>query len=138
MMVLRFAYLVKVYNLPPSLVNIDQRGIHLVPMVRERTWEKRGSKVVGVLGGDDKRSITTCVFSFVDGTLLPFQLILQGTTKSVLPKIHGTQISLNHGFHFTMTNNHWSNLESMQEFVNFILVPYLDNEVQKLNLSSLQ
>jgi len=100
-----------------------------MPMVRKRTWEKRGSKVVGVLGGDDKRSITTCVFSFVDGALLPFQLIFQGTTKRVLPKIRGTQIGLNHGFHFTMTNNHWSNLESMQEFVNFILVPQLDNEV---------
>ncbi len=129
-MVLRIAYLVKVYNLPPSLVvNINQRGIHLVPMVRERAWEKRGSKVVGVLGGDDKRSITTCVFSFADGALLPFQLIFQGTTKRVLPKIRGTQIGLNHGFHFTMTNNHWLNLESMQEFVNFILVPQLDNEV---------
>jgi hypothetical protein len=38
MMVLRIVYLVKVYNLPPNLVvNIDQRGIHLVPIVRERT-----------------------------------------------------------------------------------------------------
>ncbi len=90
-MVLQIAYLVKVYNLPPNLVvNIDQRGIHLVPIVRKRTWEKRGSKVVGVLAGDDKKSITTCVSSFADGALLPFQLIFQGITKRVLPKTHGT------------------------------------------------
>ncbi len=89
-MVLRIVYLVKVYNLLPSLVvNIDQRGIHLVPVIRERTQEKRGSKIVGVLGGDDKRSITTCVSSFADYALLPFQLIFQGTTKRVLPKTRG-------------------------------------------------
>ncbi len=46
-MVLWIAYLVQVYNLPPSLVvNIDQRGIHLVPIVRERTWEKRGPRLL--------------------------------------------------------------------------------------------
>jgi hypothetical protein len=98
-------------------------------MVGENTWEKRGSKDVGVLGGDDKRSITTCVSSFADGALFPLQLIFQETIKRFLPKTHGTRIGLNHGFHFTMTNNHWSNLESMQRFVNFILVPYLDNKV---------
>jgi predicted phosphodiesterase len=99
--------------------------------------EKR-AKVVAVFGGDDKRSISTCFSSFADGALLPFQFIFQRTTKRVLPKTRGTRIGLSHGFHFTMTNNHCSNLESMQEFVNFILVPYLDNEVQKLNLSSPQ
>ncbi len=80
-------------------------------------------------GGDDKRSSTACVSSFVDGALLPLQLIFQGTTKRVLPKSRGTQIGLSYDFHFTMTNDHWSNFESMQEFVNFVLVPYLNNEV---------
>jgi hypothetical protein len=100
-----------------------------MPMVGERTWEKRWSKDVGVFGGDDKRSIIECVSSFANGALLPLQLIFQGTIKTVLRKNHGTQIGLSHGFHFTMTNDHWSNLESMQEFVNFILVPYLNNEM---------
>jgi hypothetical protein len=81
------------------------------------------------IGGDDKRSITACVFSSADGALFPFQFIFQGTTKRVLPKTCGIQIGLSNGFHFTMTNNHWSNLESMQEFVNFIIVPYLDTKV---------
>jgi hypothetical protein len=107
-------------------------------MVGKKTWEKRRSKDVGVFGGDDKRSVTACVFSAEDGALLPLQLIFQGTTKRVLPKTCGAQVGLSHGFHFTITNNHLSNLESMQKFVNFILVPYLDNKMQKLNLSSSQ
>jgi hypothetical protein len=76
-------------------------------MVGEKTWDKRGSKDVGVFGGDDKRFIIACVSPSVDGALLPLQLIFQGTTKRVLPKTHGVQIGLSHGFHFTMTNNHW-------------------------------
>jgi hypothetical protein len=32
----RVAYLVKIYNIPPTLVvNNDQIGVHLVPIVRE-------------------------------------------------------------------------------------------------------
>jgi hypothetical protein len=37
-----------------------------------------------------------------------------------------------------MIDNHWSSLESMQEFVNFILGPYLAIKVERLNLLSSQ
>jgi hypothetical protein len=60
-------------------------------MVGEKTWEKRRSIDVGVFGGDDKRSITACVFSSADGALFPLQLTFQGTTKRVLPKTCGAQ-----------------------------------------------
>jgi len=86
MMVLCIDYLVKVYNSPFSLLNIDPMGIHLVLMTRERTWEKKGSKDLGVLGGDDKKSITICVFSFANGALFPLQLIFQRIMKQALPK----------------------------------------------------
>jgi hypothetical protein len=48
-------------------------------MLGKRTWEKRGSKDVGVFGGDDKRSIIACVSSFAYGALLPLQFIFQRT-----------------------------------------------------------
>ena len=50
-------------------------GIHLVPMAKERTWERRGSKDIKIVGLEDKRQVTACVSSAVDGTLLPMQII---------------------------------------------------------------
>jgi hypothetical protein len=41
MMVLCIDYLVKVYNSPFGLVNIDPMGIHLVLMTRGRSWGKK-------------------------------------------------------------------------------------------------
>ncbi len=39
-----------------------------------------------MLGGDDKKSITICVFSFANGALFPLQLIFQRIMKQALPK----------------------------------------------------
>ena len=86
-MTLRIAYLVKLYNIPLSLVvNTDQTSIHLVPLAEDRTWKKKGSNDVGVIGGDDKMAITPCVSSATNGYLFPLQLIFSGTSKRVIPK----------------------------------------------------
>ncbi len=47
--------MVKAYNIPPTLVvNNDQIGVHLVPIVRKKTWENKGSKHIQVLEVEDK------------------------------------------------------------------------------------
>jgi hypothetical protein len=139
MMTLRISYLVRTYDIPQSLVvNTDQIGTHLVPMAGERTWEKKGSKAVGVIGGNDKRSITACVLSAVSSPLLLLQVIFSGTTNRVLSKTQCGKLGLSFGFHYTKTENHWSNLESIQDFVQYILVSYLDKEVERLNLADSQ
>jgi hypothetical protein len=52
----RVAYLVKTYNVPSSLViNTNQIGIHILPTGMERTWKKKGSKDIHVLGVEDKK-----------------------------------------------------------------------------------
>jgi hypothetical protein len=138
-MTLRISYLVRTYNIPQSLViNTDQIGIHLVPMAGERIWEKKRSKIFGVIGGYDKRSISACISSATSSTLLPLQVIFSGTTNRVLPKTRHGKLDLSFGFHYTKTENHWSNLESMQDFVQHILVYYLDKEVERLNLADSQ
>jgi hypothetical protein len=87
MMTLIIAYLIKVYNIPLSLVvNTDQTIIHLVPLDGDRIWEKKRSNDVGVIGGDDKNAIIACISSAADGSLLPLQLIFSGTTKRVITK----------------------------------------------------
>ena len=94
-------------------------------MARERTWKKKGSKAVGVIGGDDKRSIIACVLSAANGALFPLQIIFSTTTNREPPKTQCGKLGLGFGFHYTKIDNHWSNFESMQDFVNHILVPYL-------------
>jgi hypothetical protein len=56
-------------------------AIHLVPMARERTWEKKRLKDVKVIGMEDKRQVTVCVSSTADGYLLPFLIIYTGKTN---------------------------------------------------------
>ena len=87
-MTLKIAYLIKLYNIHLSLVvNTDQTNIHLVPLAGDRTWEKKGSKDVGVIGGDDKRAITACVSSAAYGSLLPVQLIFSGIQRESYQKL---------------------------------------------------
>lgn len=103
-------------------------------MGKERTWEKKGSKDIKVTGMEDKRQVTCCVSSSSDGTLLPMQIIFTGKTKRSLPKTDVAKICLADGFHLTMSLNHWSNLETCQQFVHRILVPYFERIMKELQL----
>jgi hypothetical protein len=38
------------------------------------------------------------------------------------------------GFHLTFSSNHWSNLETIQTFVEHIFIPYKKDKVEKLAL----
>jgi hypothetical protein len=53
----RVAYLVKTYNVPTSVVfiNTNHIGIHIIHTSGERTWEKKGSKDIHILGVENKR-----------------------------------------------------------------------------------
>lgn len=54
-------------------------------------------------------------------------VIANDDKRFIVPWIH-----MSHGFHFTMAINHLSRIGYMQGFVDFIVVPYLDNEVQMM------
>lgn len=70
------------YNIPPCLViNIDQIGVHLVPTGGDQTWERKGVKHIQVLRIEDKKQITTIVSTLADGSILPLQVVFQGTTS---------------------------------------------------------
>ena len=114
---------------------ISHVGIHLVPMAHERTWERKGSKDIKVVGLEDKRHVTVCVSSTSDGVLLPMQVIFMDKTKHSLPTTFDAKLCLDHGFHFTMTCNHWSNLKTCKEFVQNILIPYYMDVVVRMDLS---
>jgi hypothetical protein len=110
---------------------MDPTGLHLVP-ADNHTYEKMGSQEVRVIGGDDKRQITVCVGSSMNGDLLPLQLIFQGKTQQCLPA--RTPEAAAAGFHLTKSENHWSSLETMKEYIVEVIVPYTKERIKEHKL----
>jgi hypothetical protein len=87
---------------------------------------------VAIIGADDKRQITAVLASALDGTLLPLQLIFTGKTPACHPP--STDASREARVHITHSPNHWSNQETMREWVTEVLLPYADRQMLKHNL----
>lgn len=123
----RVAYFMQIYSVHPSLViNMDQTGVHLAP-ADMRTYEKAGSKDVAVIGAEDKRQITACIASSLAGDLLPLQLIFQGKTDACHPA--ATDASKAALIHITHSPNHWSSQHTMQQWIEFVLMPYAERQI---------
>ena len=128
----RIAYFMQLYKVHPSLVvNMDQTGVHLAP-VDNRTYNAKGSKEVKLIGADDKRQITACLASSLYGDLLPLLLIFQGKTVACHPSV--TEEATQARVHITHSENHWSNQETMRQYISDVLVPYADRCVVQHNL----
>jgi hypothetical protein len=124
LMAKRIAFNIQAYKVHPSLViNMDQTGVHLAP-VDSRTYETKGCKEVKVIGAEDKRQITACIGSSLNGDMLPLQLIFQGKTAACHPP--ATEASVEAHVHLTHSDNHWSNQTTMQEYVREVIVPYAE------------
>lgn len=100
---------------------MDQTGVPLAP-VDSRTYDASGNKEVKVIGAEDKRQITACIASSLNGDLLPMQLIFQGKTAACHPP--ATAAAAEAFVHITHSENHWSSQITMQEWVGEVLVPY--------------
>jgi hypothetical protein len=111
-------------HIPKSLVvNSDQTSLNLIHLP-SYTWAEKGVKAVPLTGMDDKRCVTGVVGSAADGTLLPLQLVYAGKTSRTLPREILRREAEQDGFHFTFSDNHWSNQLTMCQYVQQILVPY--------------
>ncbi len=122
---------VKMEDIPDALIiNWDQTAMKIVPS-SSWTMEKRGTKRVEIVAIDDKRQITAVFGCSLSGRFLPLQLIYQGTTTQCLSKI-----SFPEHWHITCTANHWSNGDTMIDYITKIIVPYVTETRSKLNLAS--
>lgn len=122
----KIACFMQIYKVPPALVvNIDQTGVHLCPS-DHRTYAEKSSKAVAVIGAEDKRQITACITSSLDGDLLPLQLIFQGKTHACHPP--RTDSARDAHVHITHSENHWSNVQTMQQWIEEVLLPYIDRK----------
>lgn len=107
-------------EIPPELIlNWDQTGIKIVP---SSTWtmDQRGSRRVEMTGLDDKRQITAVFCGTLTGDFLPVQLIYKGKTSRCHPKFKFPS-----GWHVTHSPKHWSNEETMIQYIELIILPYL-------------
>ena len=131
---MRELYLHKIQNavimdeIPPEMViNFDQTRINYVPT----SWsmEREGAKRVKIIGKEDKRQITAVFAGTYIGDFLPIQLVYQGKTPRCLPSFQFPS-----DWHATYSANHWSN--TMTDYFNKIILPYITDKRNQLNLSS--
>ncbi len=91
--------------------------------------EKEGAKRVEISAVDDKRQITAVFAGSLTGDFLPPQLVYKGITHRRLPTVQFPQ-----DWHITFSHNHWANEETMKDYVEKILVPYVSNTRKLLKL----
>ena len=120
-------------EIPPQLIfNWDQTGLNLVP-VASWTMELKGSKRVEIKGLDDKRQITGVFCGTLVGEFLPIQLIYDGKTYRCHPPYPFPV-----DWDITHNPNHWSNEKTMLEYIDNIIVPFVDRVKKHLKLGKEQ
>ena len=108
-------------EIPPGLIlNWDQTGLNLIPS-SSWTMEQRGARRVEITGLNDKRMITAVFCGTLCGDFLPIQLVYQGKTDRCHPKYNFPE-----DWHITHSPNHWSTEETMKDYLNHILFPYIN------------
>ena len=120
-------------EIPPELIlNWDQTGINLVPAA-SWTMERAGSKRVEISGVGEKRQITAVLCGSLIGDYLPLQLIYKGKTSRCHPNFNFPS-----DWHVTHSPKHWSTEDTMVEYIEEIIVPYVDSTRDHLGVDSSQ
>jgi hypothetical protein len=123
------------------IINWDQTAV-LIQQPQKYTYNDKKQKQVPVAGSDERRQITAVVAGALSGELLPLQLVFQGQDKDrkqqkavpTLDEVTKAAV-LKEGWHLTQTHNHWSTLDSMQDYVRTIIVPWVNKKNVKVSLS---
>ena len=119
-------------DIPPSLIiNWDQTGTHFVP-ASQWTMEVKGARRVEIAGLNDKRQMTMVLAGTVSGDFLPPQLIYSGSTAKSLPQ----NVTFPCDWHLTTTPTHWSNEQTMMDYIDKIIVQYVNSKRKELQLPS--
>lgn len=94
--------------------------------------EETRSKQVKVLGSDDKRQITALLASTLSGKLLPLELIYQGLTDKCHPKVNFPK-----SWHITHSENYWSNEKTMCDYIDNVIIPYVERTRENYSLDKI-
>ena len=108
-------------KVPPELIfNWDQTALHLVS-TGQWTMHRAREKVITISNSDDKHQVTAVFVATLTGDFLAPQIIHKGNTERSHPKF-----SVPSGWDIWHSDNHWSNEETMKQYIEKIIVPYLD------------
>ena len=123
---------VEMEEIPPELIlNWDQTGINLVP-ASGWTMDQLGAKRVEIKGVNDKRQITALFCGTLTGDFLPVQLIYKGKSARCHPRHQFPS-----GWHITHSPRHWSTEETMIQYINEIIIPYVKSHRDTLQSPAL-
>ena len=118
-------------EIPTDLImKWNQTGINYIP-VSSWTMESEGSKKVEIVAKDHKIQITVVLAGSLKGDFLPVQIIYEGKTSRCLPTV---KFPLD--WHATFSGNHWSNEETMHNYLVKILIPYIQEKCKNLQLGA--
>ena len=92
--------------------------------------EQKGSKTVELAGLNDKCQTTLVFCASLTGEFLPVQVVYQGKTTASLPRY-----AFPDDWDITFTPNHWSNEDKTMEYINNIIIPYVQRKRKDLKVS---
>jgi len=113
--------IVKIEEIPPELIlNRDRTGMKVVPSY---SWTKhvQGARRVEIIGLNDKQQITAVFCGNLLGEFLTMQVIYKGKTK----RCH-SQFEFPSDWHTTHSAKHWSTEDTMVEYIEKIILPFLE------------
>ena len=114
--------LVMMEDIPGELIlNWDQTGIKFVPC-SSWTMDQKGARHVEMIGINDKRQITAVFCGSLLGNFLPLQVIYKGKTPHCHPRFEFPS-----GWHIIHSPKHWSTEKTMIDYINFIILPYVES-----------
>ena len=120
-------------DIPNDLIfNWDHTGIQLVP-TGQWTMNWAGEKVIAITNSDDERQVTAVFVATMTGQYLPPQVIYKGKTVRCHPKIDAPK-----GWDIWHSDNHWSNEDTMKRYIEKIIVPFISQKRQSLDLPASQ
>ena len=110
------------------ILNWDQTGIKIVQS-SAWTMEQKGANRVEMDGVNDKRRITAIFCGALSGDFLSVQLVYKGKTSRCHPHFEFPS-----GWHIAHSPKHWSTEQTMLQYIEHIILPYVKQVRERLHL----
>lgn len=129
------------YNIPPALfVNCDETANLLIPLTNH-TFAPAGAEKVAIAGSEEKRATTLTMGCTPVGRLVPPQMIFPVSTARTLPADGNLPAGWTATFRTARKGkspSHWANEETVLQYIQSNLVPFLATIKAELGLPSSQ